>query len=266
MLSFIDTHSHITDPRYNLEEIEKHWKENNISNVFAVSYDKKSIIDVTNVAFNNNNIYAIIGVHPDDCDDYNNETEELIKSLAKNKKVLAIGEIGLDYHEIDANDFEKKNKQKEVFISQIKLADELGLPIMIHLRDACKDMLDILHDYSHYLNNGGIIHCFGESVETYDAVKKLGFVIGVGGVVTFKNGKRLQQVVEHADVRDIILETDCPYLTPEPFRGQINEPKNILYIAQKVCEIKGLTMSELSEITNKNVERVFPRFGGRNNG
>jgi len=176
--------------------------------------------------------------------------------------VLAIGEIGLDYHYIDSNDEISKAKQKEVFVSQIKLADKLNLPIVIHLRDACQDMLKILKENKQYINHGGIIHCFSESVESFREFKKLGFAISVGGVVTFKNGKKLQEVIREAELTDILLETDCPYLTPEPYRGQVNEPKNVYYIAEKICELKNISMEELSVATNKNIKRIFKKFRG----
>ncbi len=263
MLRFIDTHAHLTDEKLsNTNEVQRRWKENHITDVFTVSYDKKSMIECVNLANINTNVYAIIGIHPDDVKDYTEETIALMKEYAKNDKVIAIGEIGLDYHMIDSNDTQAKERQKEVFISQIKLADKLNLPIMIHLRDACKDLCDILFDNRKYLNNGVIVHCFSESIETYNLLKKLNVTIGVGGVVTFKNGKKLQEVVKEADLTDIILETDCPYLSPEPYRGTTNEPKNILYIAEKICEIKGITLEELSSATYSNIKKLFPKYKG----
>jgi len=263
MLKFIDTHAHLTDARLlDTKAVQQRWEENHISDVFTVSYDKKSMIESVELARNNPNIYAIIGIHPDDYKDYTNQTAKLIEELAKDDKVVAIGEIGLDYHMIDSNDIETKNKQKEVFVSQIKLADKLGLPIMIHLRSACKDLVDILFENRKYLNNAVIIHCYSESVETYNLLKKLNVTIGIGGVVTFKNGRNLQEVVKEANLSDIILETDCPYLSPEPYRGTTNEPKNILYIAEKICEIKNISLEELSEQTCNTVKKIFPKYKG----
>lgn len=263
MLSFIDTHTHLLDEKMpDIDMLREHWKCNHISNVFVVSFDKKSIYDYNKLAIDNKDIYCILGVHPEEVKDYTPDLEKELLEICQGEKVLAIGEIGLDYHYIDSSDEASKAKQKEVFVSQIILADKLNLPIVIHLRDACQDMLNILKENKHYLNNGGVIHCFSESVESFREFKKLGFAISVGGVVTFKNGKKLQEVIKEAELTDILLETDCPYLTPEPYRGQVNEPKNVYYIAEKICELKNISMEELSDATNKNIKRIFKKFRG----
>lgn len=263
MLKFIDTHAHLTDEKLrNLIDTRKHWEEKNISNVFAVAYNLQSSIDSVKLADKNNDIYAIIGIHPDELQDYTTESLETLKKLATHPKVLAIGEIGLDYHYIDSNDQETKKQQKELFVAQIKLAYDLNLPIMIHVRDAIGDLIQTLQENKPYINNGGVIHCFSESIESYKILKNLGFSIGIGGVVTFKNGKKLQEVVKNCDLKDIILETDCPYLAPEPHRGTINEPKYVSLIAEKICEIRNISMQELSDITNENIKRIFPKFKG----
>ncbi len=262
MLTFIDTHSHITDTRYNIDEIRKHWEDNNISNVFAVSAEIEDLERVIDIAHQIDSVYAIIGLHPDDAHRYNEDVARRIEEIAKDDKVIAIGEIGLDYHYIDSNDTVAKQQQKEMFISQILIADRLALPIMIHERDACKDMLDIIEEYKAHITHGMILHCYSESYETYQIFKKYGCAIGVGGVVTFKNGKKLQDVVTKCDINDIILETDCPYLTPEPHRGETNEPKNIIYIAEQICDLRGISMQQLSDITNANIRRLFPKFRG----
>jgi TatD DNase family protein len=262
MLTFIDTHSHITDDRYDINDIQRHWEANNISNVFAVSAEIKDLDEVINIAHQIDSVYAIIGLHPDDADKYSEDIAKKIETLAQDDKVVAIGEIGLDYHYIDSNDFDTKRKQKEMFVSQIMIADRLNLPIMIHERDACKDLIDTIEEYKDYITHGMILHCYSESYETYQILKKYNCAIGVGGVVTFKNGKKLQEVVTKCDIDDIILETDCPYLSPEPHRGETNEPKNIIHIAEKVCELRGISMEELSQATNANIKRLFPKFRG----
>lgn len=263
MLKFIDTHAHLTDEKLkDLNEIRKHWEDENISNVFAVAYNLQSSIDSVELANTNSDIYAIVGIHPDELQDYTDESLNILKQLANNDKVIAIGEIGLDYHYIKSDDIETKNKQKELFVAQMILADELNLPIMIHVRDAIGDLISILKQNKHLINNGGVIHCFSESIESYNIIKDLGLAIGVGGVVTFKNGKKLQDVVTKCNIQDIILETDCPYLAPEPYRGTMNEPKYIYTIAEKICEIRNISMKDLSDITNENIKRIFPKFKG----
>ena len=263
MLKFIDTHAHLTDEKLsNLIDTRKHWEEKNISNVFAVAYNLQSSIDSVRLANENNDIYAIVGIHPDELQDNTTESLEILKELANHQKVLAIGEIGLDYHYIESNDNETKLKQKELFVAQIKLANDLNLPIMIHVRDAIGDLIQTLQENKQYINNGGVVHCFSESLESYKILKNLGFSIGVGGVVTFKNGKKLQEVVKNCDLKDIILETDCPYLAPEPYRGTTNEPKYVSLIAEKICEIRNISMQELSDTTSENIKRIFPKFKG----
>ncbi len=257
----IDSHAHLTDEFFNnISILQQHWEYNGISNVFAVGYNLETSIQSVEIANKYSHIYAIIGIHPDDIADYNQETEARLAELATNPKVIGIGEIGLDYHRISSEDVATKLKQQEVLISQIKLADKLNLPIMIHLRDACKDMIDILNANRQYLNHGGVIHCFSESVDSFKIFKKLGFAIGVGGVITFKNSKKLNEVVQAAELSDIVLETDCPFMAPEPIRGTTNEPKNIKIIAEKVCEIKGVELETLASVTHNNLRRIFPKF------
>ena len=261
MLEFIDTHAHLTDDKFtNIIETKKHWEENNISNVFAVAYNLETSERSVEIANSYDTVYAIIGIHPDELQDYTDSCLNRLRELATDPKVLAIGEIGLDYHFIDKDDIESRSKQKELFVAQIKLADELHLPIMIHVRDAIGDLITTLQENKQYINNGGVVHCFSESVESYEILSKLGLSIGVGGVVTFKNGKKLQEVVKNCKLEDIILETDCPYLAPDPYRGTVNSPANIPLIAEKVCELRDITMAELSEITYNNICRIFPKF------
>jgi len=210
----IDTHAHLTDEKFDdsrLQIIES-LADNRVGKVFCVSYNLKTIKDVFELSQKYDNIYAILGVHPEEVQDYTEEAIALLKEYSKNPKVIAIGEIGLDYH---YENFDKE-KQKEVFINQIKLAHQLQLPISIHNRDSIGDCLEILKKYKDYLTYGGVIHCFSESVEVYKEIKKLGLKIAFGGILTFKNSVTAPQVCKIADLEDILLETDCPYLTPHP--------------------------------------------------
>lgn len=253
----IDTHAHLIDEKYNgrLEDLINELKDNNIDKVFTVAFNKQSIIDSVNLANNHKNIYAIIGVHPEDIGDLTEDTINLIKEYANNPKVIAIGEIGLDYHYINFD----KELQKTGFIKQLELAHELKLPITIHNRDSIGDCLEILKENKHLLTYGGVIHCFSESVEIYKEIKKLGLKISFGGTLTFKNSHVAPEVCKIADLEDILIETDCPYLTPHPFRGQVNEPKYTTYVAQKIAEIKGVSYDKVVEITTQNALNLFSK-------
>lgn len=266
MLSLIDTHAHLTDDKYrgSLDDVIKDAQKEGVEDIFTVAYNKQTITQCVDLCDKYENVYAIIGVHPDDISDYTPETERLIECYANHKKVLAIGEIGLDYHNITDPDVELvKKHQKNVFIAQLILANKLGLPVEIHTRDAIADTIDVLEKNKDLLKNGGVVHCFSEGVEEFKKIKDCGLIISVGGVLTFKNGKKLQEVVKYADLNDIIIETDCPYLTPEPYRGkQINQPKFVKLVAEKIAELKGVSLEDVVIANDCNVRRIFKKFEG----
>jgi len=254
----IDTHAHLCGEKYseNIDEIINAFDENKIEKVFTVAYNKQSIIDSINLTEKYEKVYAIIGIHPDEVIDFDNETIELIKKYASHPKVVAIGEIGLDYHYKDID----KNIQKEVFIKQLELAHKLKLPISIHNRDSIGDCLEILKKHKNLLEYGGVVHCFSESVEIYKEIKKLGLKIAFGGILTFKNSVTAPEVCKVADIEDILVETDCPYLTPHPFRGKaINEPKYTSLVAQKIAELKGMSYDKVVETTKQNALNLFKK-------
>lgn len=254
----IDTHAHLTDEHFagRVDEIIEGFKVNGLDNVFTVGTNMLTSKESIDLAEKNKNVFAIIGVHPDDFDSYDeNELETLARS---SKKVIGIGEIGLDYHYRNDN----KTEQKQVFISQLKLADKLNLPVVIHSRDAAGDTLEILKSNKHLLNNGGVWHCFNESLEIFKEIKKLGFIVSLGGVTTFKNAKNSTYLIKNLELSDFVLETDCPYLTPEPFRGKvINEPKYVVYTAQHIADIKETSLDNIIKSTSDNVYRVFKKVG-----
>ena len=253
----IDTHAHLTDEHYkdNIEEIITKFEENKLEKVFTVAYNKQTIIDCVKVAENHPNVYAVIGIHPDEVDDFDNETIDLLEKYSSHPKVIGIGEIGLDYH---YENFDK-DRQKQVFIAQLKLAHKLNLPIAIHNRDSIGDCMEILKSHKEYLTNGGVVHCYSESVEIYKEIKKLGLKISFGGILTFKNSVVAPEVCRIADIEDILIETDCPYLTPHPYRGQVNEPKYVSLVAQKIAEIKGISYDKVVEITTNNALNLFTK-------
>lgn len=251
----IDVHAHLNDEKLikNLDDIIKNAKLKQVEKIICVGFDLNSSQNAIKIAEKYENVFACIGVHPSDAESFNAETKKFLLENADNKKVIAIGEIGLDYH------YEPYDKilQKQIFEEQIKIADKAGLPIQIHSRDATKDTLDILKSNKQYLNNGGIVHCFSGSYETLMEIQKLGLKISVGGVITFKNAKSTIELIEKMPLEMLMLETDCPYLSPAPHRGEINEPQNVYFIAQKIADIRDISLENLSKITSKNTSDVF---------
>lgn len=253
----IDTHAHLTSEEYKdyIDSLIKSLKDNNIEKVFTIGYDLDSSRECVKLAEKYENIYAIIGVHPDDSEKYSDEVEKELEKLAKSHKVIGIGEIGLDYHN---NPPETKGRQREVFVRQMQLANKLELPIVIHNRDSIGDCLSILKENKHLLNKSGIIHCFSESYESYKEIKRLGLKIAFGGNLTFKNAVNGPKVAIMCDIEDVVFETDCPYLTPVPHRGLFpNEPKYICHVAEKFAELKQMSVDEVINKTTENVYKLF---------
>ena len=251
----IDTHAHLTDKRFEgeVQEIIKKSYDSMVEIVITSGTNLKTSKMAVSLAEEFEGVFASIGVHPQDADEYNDKIEKELEKLAQSRKVIAIGEIGLEYLEgcID------KEVQKQVFERQIKLAYKLSLPIVIHTREAIGDTMKILKANKELLTNGGTLHCFSESEEIAKEAIKLGLNISVGGVSTFTNAKRLQEVIKNIPIDKIILETDCPYLAPTPFRGQRNDPSFIPYIAQNLADLKGLSVEEVAKITTLNARRLF---------
>lgn len=258
MVKLIDTHCHLNDEYFinSREAILASLEFDNLQKVFVVGYDLASSEDAIKLAETHKNVYAIIGLHPEYAESYNEQFEEFLIKNITNKKVIAIGEIGLDYY------WNKENKQQQiqVFINQLKLAHKFKLPFVIHSRDATGDLVKVLTENKELCEFGGVVHCFNESIETYNALKKLGLKFSFGGAITFKNSKNAPELLKHVDVNDILLETDSPYLTPEPLRGkEKNQPKNVWLVLNKIAEYKNLSVELLAEITNNNVYKVFKK-------
>ena len=247
---FIDSHCHLSVKDYeNIENVIKEAKENNVKKLIVSGCDKESIIESIDIAAQYDNIYLSLGFHPSEANKTTQEDIEWLKEIIKsNKKVVAIGEIGLDYYWEKDN----KEKQKEMFENMLLLSKELNLPVVIHSRDAFQDTYDILKKY----DVKGVIHCFSGNLENAKKYIKLGFILGIGGVVTFKN-TNLKEVIKNLDLENIILETDSPYLAPTPFRGNQNSPKYIPIIAEEISNIKQIKIEEVMEKTTENVKKVF---------
>ena len=194
------------------------------------------------------NMYGAIGIHPEKVDSYQEEDINFIKENLVNNKIIAIGEIGLDYHYTKEN----KEEQKKLLEDQLLLAQEYNIPVIIHSREATKDTINTLKKYK----IKGVIHSFSGSLETAQIYIKMGFLLGINGVITFKNSK-LKEVIKEIPLENLVLETDSPYLTPEPFRGTRNEPARVLEIAKFISELKEVSLNDLARITNDNIKRIF---------
>ena len=246
--SLTDTHFHLT-LNNDIDGILKRAKENNVNNFILSCCDINNIKEGLEIIKKYNNIYLTIGLHPDEIKDYNDNTINYLEELIiNNKKIIGIGEIGLDYYHNKDN----KEEQKELFIKQLDLAKKLNLPVVIHSRDAFQDTYDILKESK----VKGDIHCFSGSLENAKRYISLGFLIGIGGVLTFKN-TNLRDTIREIDMCNILLETASPYLAPVPFRGDKNEPKNVKIVAELISEIKGISLEEVSRITENNTKELF---------
>ena len=246
---YIDTHCHLSREDY--DDIDKVIEENknaNIDKIVVSGCSRESIEEVMDLKDRYDMVYVTIGYHPEYADTVTESDLDYLKSLLGEKKVVGIGEIGLDYH------YTKENKDKQIWLfeEQLKIANAFNLPVVIHSRDATMDTINTLKKYK----VKGIIHCFSGSLETANIYISMGFLLGIGGVVTFKNSK-LKDVVKEVPLESIVLETDSPYLAPVPFRGKINSSKYLEYIANFIAEIKNISVEELAEITSRNASSLF---------
>lgn len=251
-MDFFDTHAHYNDEKFEEDRdiIIKEVQENNIKYITVVGYNIESSIKAIKIANKYDNIYATVGISPNDLDSEINL--EKIENLAQNKKVVAIGEIGLDYY------WNKENKdlQKDIFLKQIEIANKLELPISIHTREAVYDTLDILKNKIKVKNNG-IFHCCPLNVELIKEAIKLGFYISFSGNVTFKNSKNADKCIETVPKEKLLIETDSPYMTPEPHRGKRNNSIYVKLVAQKIAEVKNMSLEDVAKITLENAKRIY---------
>jgi TatD DNase family protein len=235
----VDTHCHLDGERFDSdrEEVLKRAKEN-LEFIVNIGYDLESSKRSLALAKENEFVYATVGVHPTDIEGYDQE-----------EKVVAIGEIGLDYHWMTT----PKEHQKEIFRKQLELARRLKKPVVIHTREAMADTIEILKEYPEIV---GVIHCYPGSIES---AKELidRFYLGIGGTLTFKNAKKSVQVVEEIPLEKVVLETDSPYLAPVPYRGERNEPIYVQEVAKKIAEIKGISEEEVIKITTENAKKLY---------
>ena len=245
----IDTHSHIEKKYYdNIDEVIKKM-EGNILITSGVDYE--SNLEVINLCEKYDNVFGTLGFHPEEINGFGADSIAFLEKYINHPKIVAIGEIGLDYYWTKDNIEEQKN----IFIEQLRLAAKYNKTVVVHSRDAVQDTYDILK--KELKGNNCILHCYSSSLEMAREFSKLGIKFGIGGVITFKNNKVLKEVVENLPIESFILETDSPYLTPEPFRGQKNEPYNVHLVAKKVAELKNISEEEVRDITSKTAIGLF---------
>ena len=234
-----------------LEEIFKNVSDNGVEKLIVPAASVADIDDVFNFVQKYDNTYGLLGIHPSEAKDWSDDLLEKITKYSENKKIVGIGEIGLDYYW----DKSFNELQKEVFIKQVELANILNLPISVHDREAHKDTFDILTQYNR--NSTIIMHCFSGSVEFMKECIKQGWYIALGGVVTFKNAVKAKEVAKEVPLDKLLLETDAPYLTPVPFRGTTNQPAYVKYVAEEIAKIKELSFEEIDKVTTQNAKIVF---------
>ncbi|MEG2026665.1 MAG: TatD family hydrolase [Clostridia bacterium] len=252
----IDAHVHLDDDKFDgiREEIIANFKADNINYCVNCASDYQTTLSSLALATKYQEIYCALGCHPHDAKTYDKSFENKIIELANNPKVVAIGEIGLDYY----YELSDKITQKEVFIRQILLADQLKLPIVLHIREAYQDALDILTQYKGNLNNGVMFHCFSGSAEIASQLVKLGYYFSFGGVITF--AKHKPEVIKQIPLTQILTETDAPYLAPIPFRGKLNQPKYISYVLPILSQAYQLTSSQLETQLEQNLKILFKKI------
>ena len=245
----IDTHCHVIDLEYdNIDEIINRFKDN----IMIISgYDSISNRNVVDIVKKYKNVYGTLGFHPSEVDKFSEEEFNYIKNNINNSKIVGIGELGLDYHYSSEN----KEKHQQLFEYQLSLAEKYSLPVVIHTRDATNDTINILKKH----NVKGIIHCFSGSYETACQYINMGFLLGIGGVITFKNC-HLKETVKKLSLKNIVLETDSPYLAPVPYRGKINSPKNIPVIAEFLAKELEQNVNSIEKITTENTKSLFTRL------
>ncbi|WP_046173298.1 TatD family hydrolase [Domibacillus indicus] len=249
-----DTHVHLNADQFqeDVEEVIKRAQEAGVSKMVVVGFDRPTISRAMELVEAYDELYAAVGWHPVDAIDMTDEDLNWIEQLAAHPKVVAIGEMGLDYHW----DKSPRDIQKDVFRRQIRLAKKVKLPIVIHNREATQDIVDILKEEDAG-EVGGIMHCFSGSAETALECVKMNFYISLGGPVTFKNAKKPKEVAAAVPLEKLLIETDCPYLAPHPYRGKRNEPSYVKLVAEEIASLKNLSYEEVASATMENANKLF---------
>ena len=259
MGAYIDVHCHLTGDDYaavgGVGRVIENAKNAGVNLLIASGYDLDSSYETAALCEKYDGVYFCAGFHPSELHKYKDGDLDRLKSLCKHEKCVAVGEIGFDYH-YDNNP--TKETQKEFFLKQMQLADELGLPVVLHSRDAAQDTLEFLKEHVSLLKKGGLLHCYSYSAEMLPEFEKLGFYFSFGGTSTFKNANKVQASVRATPMEKILSETDCPYLTPVPHRGVFpNQPKNVTYVTENLAALLGWQANELETQILQNAKRLF---------
>ncbi|QQE74545.1 TatD family hydrolase [Brevibacillus composti] len=249
-----ETHAHLNAPAFDedRDEVIARARENGVSTIVNIGFNAETIPTCLQLAESHDFIYAVVGWHPQDAKDMTDEHLEWLEELSRHPKVVGLGEMGLDYYW----DTSPRDVQAEVFRKQIRLARKLGMPIIIHNRDAHQDVINILREEK-AAEVGGIMHCFSGSWETAKLALDMNFYISFGGPLTFKNAKQPKEVAAKVPLDRLLIETDCPYLTPHPFRGKRNESGYVRYVCEEMAAIRGLSYEEMAQVTSENARRLF---------
>lgn len=248
-----DTHAHYDDRQFeeDREELLGSMRENGVELIVDAASDIASWDKIEQLTDRYPFIYGAIGVHPDEVGELDEEKMKRMEQLLAREKTVAVGEIGLDYYW----DKENRDLQKMWFIRQLELARQLDLPVIIHSREAAADTMEIMKQHAKGLD--GVIHCFSYSPEQAKEYVKMGFYLGIGGVVTFKNAKKLKEVVQEIPLEALVLETDSPYLAPVPHRGKRNNSQNLVYVAEEIAALKGVSYEEVVRQTTENAKKLY---------
>ncbi len=256
---YIDIHCHLTGTEYDsVDALLERAREHGVGRIVCSAFDLDSAYLAAELAELYEEVYFCVGFHPSELDKYQEGDLERLRILCECEKCIAVGEIGLDYH---FEDNPSPEKQKEFFHRQLVLADELGLPVVVHSRDAAQETLAFLQERKHLLKKGGLMHCYSYSAEMMKEFEKLGFYFSFGGPSTFKNARKVQECVERTPAHLLLSETDCPYLTPVPFRGTFpNEPKNVKYVVDHMAALRNENVEELKKQILANAKKLFPKL------
>ena len=254
MTAIFDTHAHYNDEAFDKDrdELLRSLNAKGIGTVVNVGASIQSTKETLQLTRQYHFVYGAAGVHPNETGELNDNLMEWLRDITRENKIVAVGEIGLDYHWEEP----EPEIQKYWFVRQLTLAREERLPVIIHSRDAARDTLDIIKA-ERAEETGGVLHCFSYGVDLAREYLQMGFYLGIGGVVTFHNARKLKEVVKYAPLDQLVLETDCPYLSPEPYRGRRNSSLNLIYVAEQIGQIKNIPADEVILVTSRNAKRLY---------